>query len=597
MISYLCSLTWGRLFFVSLVVVSLTISPRLWSDVAKAEGLAPSASNKPKLVLISLDGLMPGILQTMLDQGQLQSGGFRTLLKNGLFLQRTHPAEVSLTAPSHVSTMTCVSPGRHGVTSNSLRRNGEKVNGFSAALLSQPVWRYLQEQGLKVLSVSYVAVDGNAPDRQADWWVSYPDSKTFLPGAHWFVPDSSLRTQSAFQYVASLDWAKGIQNGRKDPSPPIPADGGDILVYQDKRGLWLDQNRNHLDGYMHHLPKDKNWSLSQYKSPQDGPAQGRSVFTKRDERGWTVSIGPRVNTKAGPSEFLQELDKNQLIWPDMNIPEEHGLSPQGEVEVLAQVDKFFLGATLLGLQSQRFDVVLMYQPLLDSVAHRELGALPMPFSPHAKDRATQMFVAAYETIDRHLAELIKQLSLEATHVMVFGDHGLVPVQAELNLRKIPGAEPEALSALDFEISGGMTLAYLKTGFEERQGIQQLQKMRALLEPLDVVAKFVLASELKTPWQYGDALGAIYGKLGTTLRDGGEGKPWQGKPHYSGNHGFLAEDPAMATGWIVAGPKIVRSSRQGTVDTKTHSLLEVMPTALTLIEVPIPPQCEKAPLLF
>jgi arylsulfatase A-like enzyme len=234
---------------------------------------------------------------------------------------------------------------------------------------------------------------------------------------------------------------------------------------------------------------------------------------------------------------------------------------------------------------------------LDSVAHRELGSVPTPFHPKAKDRASRMFVEAYETIDRHLAELLRQVSLDSSHVMVFGDHGLVPVEAELNLRKIPGAEPGALSALDFEIGGGMTLAYLKAGSDEKLAMEQLQGMRALLQPLDVVEKFVLASEATTPWQYGDALGAIHGKLGTTLRDGGENKPWQGKPHYSGNHGFLAEDPAMATGWIIAGPKVARSVRQGKVDDQPHSLLEVMPTALALIDVPVPAQCEKAPLRF
>ncbi|MCX6126693.1 MAG: alkaline phosphatase family protein, partial [Proteobacteria bacterium] len=92
---------------------------------SSVRGVSQKSNDPPKLVWISLDALNAEILKPYLDRFKSSHPrGLKWLLSqpNGnLGLKVGYP---SITAPSHISTMTCARPGAHGVFLNAGNWNG-----------------------------------------------------------------------------------------------------------------------------------------------------------------------------------------------------------------------------------------------------------------------------------------------------------------------------------------------------------------------------------------------------------------------------------------------------------------------------------------
>jgi predicted AlkP superfamily pyrophosphatase or phosphodiesterase len=148
---------------------------------AMAAGLvltAPVAHARPSVVLISLDGAKPELVERYLRNGVLDREGLGRLRTHGIFAHRNITATPSVTAVSHIAIATGSTAARNNIPGNILHpvaaTIGTTISGFgapiggyridplgaAAAPSAQPLWVRLREAGRKVVTATWPGSDG-----------------------------------------------------------------------------------------------------------------------------------------------------------------------------------------------------------------------------------------------------------------------------------------------------------------------------------------------------------------------------------------------------------------------------------------------------
>lgn len=141
--------------------------------------LSAPASAAPKVVLISLDGATPRIVDELLDTGVLsRHRGLGLLRRRGTVAYQNTTIAPSLTAPGHVALATGSTAARNDVMANSFHLLASpfssNVSGFGAAIggysidgpaqslhpTADPIWRALRAAGKKVVAATFAGADG-----------------------------------------------------------------------------------------------------------------------------------------------------------------------------------------------------------------------------------------------------------------------------------------------------------------------------------------------------------------------------------------------------------------------------------------------------
>ncbi len=148
---------------------------------AMAVGLAvaPVAHARPSVVLISLDGAKPELVERYLRDGVLDHrGGLGSLRAHGVFARRNITATPAVTAVSHIAIATGSTAVRNNIPGNifhpvaasigtSISGFGAPIGGYrinplgaAAAPTAQPLWVRVREVGLKVVTATWPGSDG-----------------------------------------------------------------------------------------------------------------------------------------------------------------------------------------------------------------------------------------------------------------------------------------------------------------------------------------------------------------------------------------------------------------------------------------------------
>ena len=146
--------------------------------------LLPASWAAPKIVLISLDGATPRIVNDLLRRGVLpRERGIGWLRRNGFFAEQNIVVAPSLTAVSHIAIATGSTAARNDVVSNSFHLVASpfssNISGFSAPIggysidgdssngpaaspspTAFPVWHALRAAGKTVVTATFPGGDG-----------------------------------------------------------------------------------------------------------------------------------------------------------------------------------------------------------------------------------------------------------------------------------------------------------------------------------------------------------------------------------------------------------------------------------------------------
>lgn len=200
-----------------------------------AQGLSGS---RPKVILISLDGATPGLIDNYLKTGVLDShAGLGLLKRRGIVARRNLTCNPSLTAACHISIGTGSTTAKTDVVANSFHLVASpftrNVSGFAAPIggytvtpagpaappLAEPVWVKLRQNGKKVVAATFPGADGaeitiagtgtpviqSATDRTVDYTV--PFGAFAGAGAQGFSLSATDFTPAPGQTIAQLEAA------------------------------------------------------------------------------------------------------------------------------------------------------------------------------------------------------------------------------------------------------------------------------------------------------------------------------------------------------------------------------------------------------
>jgi predicted AlkP superfamily pyrophosphatase or phosphodiesterase len=138
-----------------------------------------TAFAEPKVVLISLDGATPRLLNEFMRDGTLpQEKGLALLARRGAMAQHNITVHPSLTAPSHIAIATGSSAARNDIPGNSFHLTASPFNsnisGFGAPIggylhdgpapslepTAEPLWLALRAAGKSVVTATFPGGDG-----------------------------------------------------------------------------------------------------------------------------------------------------------------------------------------------------------------------------------------------------------------------------------------------------------------------------------------------------------------------------------------------------------------------------------------------------
>ena len=184
---------------------------------------------RPPLVLISIDGLMP---ETVLeaDKYGLKIPNLRRILAEGAHATGVTGVLPTVTFPSHTTMVTGVSPARHGIVANTpldpLGKNSGGWYWYAEDIKEKTLWKAVAETGARTASVDWPATVAGPIDYNIVqyWRTSTPDDLKLI------------RALSTPGLLAEAESAVGAYPGGNDYS--IAADH-----QRTKFNVWMLQNR------------------------------------------------------------------------------------------------------------------------------------------------------------------------------------------------------------------------------------------------------------------------------------------------------------------------------------------------------------------
>src|SRR5262245_25713943 len=166
------------LFAIGLSAPTLADNDRDRGQDQDRDGPPRHGPKSPKVVLISLDGAKPDVIQKYLDDGVLPKNGGLAKLSRGVVARQNVTATPSLTAVSHIAIATGSTAVHNDIPSNTFHNVAAPIkasaSGFAAAIggyritplgpspdpTAEPLWVKLRAQGKKVVTATWPGGDG-----------------------------------------------------------------------------------------------------------------------------------------------------------------------------------------------------------------------------------------------------------------------------------------------------------------------------------------------------------------------------------------------------------------------------------------------------
>lgn len=365
-----------------------------------------------KLAWISLDALNADNLKPYLDLIKTpHAHGLKWVIESSHGKHDLQVSFPSITAPSHISTLTCSGPGTHGVFLNSGNWDGAKdQNGFAVPFETETWVQALRNSGVKVGIASYPSVDGTSDKRSGDLGIAYdtPSGKVQYIKLSKANPRTSVEVfshqvkGSSYRETLSLTVAgEVVASGDLGSSGVLSVGKPSDLFFVD--GVGSPKARKAAVTFM---------NLGSTGSQVDGEV--------------AVAVSPVSVMPVTGAELQAALDRKNIVWSNLR---DYGLAKFGDgvsftLESVRHRRLAEIAAIREMLTMNQTEAVFLYFEDIDVVLHAWSGVQSL----NAKLAA---FLAEF---DQDLGNFIESLPKDV-NLVVMGDHGMIPVQYELNVRK------------------------------------------------------------------------------------------------------------------------------------------------------------------
>jgi hypothetical protein len=564
---------------------AVTHAPTPKPRAIQPEVFAPAGIAR-RVVLFSFDGLAA-------DDAGLFGSTFNRLADAGTRALRVVPVNPTQTFPTHTAILTGAPPEKNGIVANRFHLPGtprnETASGVEAKIGVETLVEAAHRAGKQVGSIAFPTIDGTSPERRSDFGLVYGKAVSlqrvirlkssdfhaaWMP-AGWGAPKS---TRASFSPVmrSRLEWS-------------IPAKARhdvDIAAYDTTD----DSRRNYdtlfieIDGIEQPL-QDNGWFAVSAALP-NGLYGSWSKVVKHDAALDDVTIywGAITHAQAFPEDFRQLLESEAGFWPAPPDDEYMrktlegglGIDPETFIEQQQRLSQYLEKATVLAIQRMPFDLLLSYQPVIDSAQHQFRITEDRQKDASLANRAEgeKVRFEAFRSFDRVLNAVTAQLHPASDALIVTGDHGVGTIDTEVRL----GALLAGWSVADrwSAFAGGGTAHLYRFG-EPDDSAALMAKLVALRAPdgSPVFERVEQKNSMSNP-NSGDLV--LYAWPRFSLVPGG-GQPFVTPPYY-GQHGALNTHREFHTtllAWGAGVPKeTIESIRQTQIARYVSQLMGIDP---------------------
>ncbi len=372
-----------------------------WSG-GHQERVHEDGQNRLKLVWLSLDGLQPDALEPWVSKLKTpHPKGLNWLLKSARSREQFKVINPTITAPSHISTITCAGAGVHGIMDNSTWTGQGTTSGFNKPYAPEN-WIYrLRRQGFKVGSALYPSIDGASDQRSADVGIFYDN-----PGSQ----PQILTVAKGSTIGASIP--DRLQAGKNHPIEITASSEGAISV----KTPW--GNISQLD-----LARPADIIFSSKVGDFERKV-GISFMVLTSAPEITVEVSPMEIMPVMGDDFRADVDRENLVFSALRDYRFQS-NITAYLAALEHRRKAVMKADRLMLSRTDLDAVFLYFEDLDALLHA-----------YYRDDLVEEHVARYiADFDQDLGSLLSTISA-STDLVVLGDHGMSAISYVLNARKI-----------------------------------------------------------------------------------------------------------------------------------------------------------------
>src|SRR5215472_16293013 len=185
---------------------------RILAILLAAIGLAAGQSERPYVVLVSIDGFRH-------DYAALHGAkNLEAVGHDGVTAKAMIPVFPALTFPNHISMITGLYPAHHGIVANEFfnRAANDEYKLSRAADLGSwvsgtPLWNLAEEQGMKAASMFWPVSDAEINGRRPTYFLPYdakfPNQKRVEKVLNWLSLPTAERPHLLLTYFNDVDEA------------------------------------------------------------------------------------------------------------------------------------------------------------------------------------------------------------------------------------------------------------------------------------------------------------------------------------------------------------------------------------------------------
>ncbi|TAM56211.1 MAG: hypothetical protein EPN53_02030 [Acidobacteria bacterium] len=560
-----------------------------------------------RVVLLSLDGFAAGRHLENLRAGIYADPDGVAAFAGSFVAERAIPVNPTLTAPSHAAIATGAFPAATGIVANVFRLPGapigQETSGFEAPWGAEPLWEAFRRQGKRVGVLEFPGCDGTAPSRTADFGATYVNTpfaraRTLTFAASRFttaaLPPGWTSASPARRATFTVNLAGAGLPATATFTLTALASSGDGAAAYDT--LVADDDADLTNGVLARVHAGEWFPLRLRAPDPDGGSRtigGWCVLRALppDLDGVTVYRGGFYATEAYPRAFREALEAGAGFWPgppDECLPDRGGNDSEGVTltEMLAQMRRFseyFTACARTAVERERFDLLVLYQPIVDEVEHRSLLVDPrqLDYTPAHAATARTTVTEAFRAGDRAVGELARTLDLTRDALVVVSDHGMAPVWESVEVNQLlqeaglaagekvgKGWRVAPRSRMAAYAGGGCAHLYVNLKGRDAGGVVDPAEMkdvvraaavalaRAQVEGSNVVETIIPREGLAAVGLDAPASGdlVVFFRPGFSADSGigAPGAPWHAPAELCGRHGYLNTHREMAAIWLARG---------------------------------------------
>lgn len=511
-----------------------------------------------RVVLASFDGL---------GANELQHFGVPSFDAMPVHATRVIPVEPTATSSTHAALLTGETPDKTGIVSNVYHAPGTPRTQVTKALESniaiETIVDIAQRAGKRVGSIAFPFYEWGFPGHATDF------------GIGWSLPLTKPRLIQLTHADFHSDWlpptwgAPSSHHASFSPvmrsriiwsAPKIASQDVDVVAYDSTNDNVVNYDTLFIEYAGGETPLDAKHWFPVSEPTQEGRYGSWSKVLRFDPAlsSMTIYWGAVYKTR-GEANFTREVDEHIGFWPgapdDVSVRDK-SIDAATFAEQNERLSDFLTQTTHYAMTTREFDLLLTYQPPIDTAEHQFLDPAGEPIRR-----------AAFAAFDRAVDTLRTDTRTIGGTLLVTGDHGLAPVDTEVRMGRIVADWNE--SQWTVVANGGIAHFYRFGGDDDSDAL--VNKLTTLHAP-DGALVFERAAK-KSPSAHanaGDVVAFAYPRF--ALSSAVNAEPFA-KPLYAGQHGGLNTHPEFHTTLGAEGPGLPPQTIEAMPQTGIAPLIE------------------------